>query len=37
VEIPSIPRAGLGKTDTAAIRLRELTDYVYETITANKV
>jgi hypothetical protein len=36
VEIPSIPRAGVGAPDSAALRLRELTDYVYQTITAHK-
>lgn len=37
VEVPSIPRHGsAGSPDAAAIRLRELTDYVYRTITAAK-
>lgn len=36
VEIPSIPRRGVGAPDPAAIRLRELTDYVYQTIVATK-
>ena len=36
VEIPSIPRGGAGPLDSAAIRLRDLTDYVYQTITATR-
>jgi hypothetical protein len=36
VEIPAIPRGGVGSPDPAAIRLRELTDYVYQTLTASK-
>jgi hypothetical protein len=36
VEIPSIPRSGVGTPDPAATRLRELTDYVYHTITTTK-
>lgn len=36
VEIPSIPRRGVGSPDVAADRLRELTDYVYQTISAPK-
>ncbi len=36
VEIPSVPRGGVGRPDAAANRLRELTDYVYHTITASK-
>lgn len=35
VEIPSMPKkAGRWDEDPAAVRLRELTDRVYETITA---
>ena len=33
VEVPTIPRAGIQANDTAAHRLRELTDYVYQAIT----
>jgi hypothetical protein len=33
VETPTIPKGGSGVESAAAIRLRELTDYVYETIT----
>ena len=36
VEIPTIPKAGPAAPDAAAIRLRELTDYVYQTITRTK-
>ena len=34
VETPTIPKAGSGASSAAAVRLRELTDYVYNTITA---
>ncbi len=33
VEVPSIPAGGDWSQDTAARRLRELTDYVYQMIT----
>jgi hypothetical protein len=36
VEIPAIPRARVGSLDTAAVRLRDLTDYVYQTLTATR-
>ena len=37
VEIPSIPKAGhAAGADAAAGRLRDLTEYVYRTITADK-
>jgi hypothetical protein len=36
VEIPTMPRTKSGAPDTAGMRLRELTDYVYQTITAVK-
>ena len=36
VEIPSIPKAGRAVPDQAAIRLRDLTEYVYRAITASK-
>ena len=34
VEIPTIPTSGDWSKDTAAIRLRDLTDYVYQMITS---
>jgi hypothetical protein len=34
VETPTIPKGGSGASNAGAIRLRELTDYVYNTITA---
>ena len=34
VESPSISRAGDWSKDAAALRLRDLTDYVYQMITA---
>lgn len=37
VEIPAIPKGGEGAMDSAAIRLRDLTDYVYRAITRAKV
>jgi len=37
VEIPAIPKRGEGAADSAAIRLRDLTDYVYRAITRDKV
>jgi hypothetical protein len=33
VEIPSIPSDGTRDADSAGVRLRELTDYVYRLIT----
>lgn len=36
VEIPSIPRRGAAAPDVAARRLRDLTDYVYHTITVSE-
>jgi hypothetical protein len=37
VETPTIPKGGAAVSSAAAIRLRELTDYVYNTITATPV
>lgn len=34
VETPSIPISGDWSHDTAAIRLRDLTDYVYQMLTS---
>ena len=34
VEVPSIPTTGDWTKDTAALRLRDLTDYVYQMITS---
>jgi hypothetical protein len=33
VEVPTIPTSGDWSHDTAALRLRDLTDYVYQMIT----
>jgi hypothetical protein len=33
VEVPTIPMSGDWSDDTAALRLRDLTDYVYQMIT----
>jgi len=33
VEVPTIPTSGNWSQDTAALRLRDLTDYIYQTIT----
>jgi hypothetical protein len=33
VEVPTIPISGDWSQDTAALRLRDLTDYVYQMIT----
>lgn len=33
VEVPAIPASGDWSKDTAAVRLRDLTDFVYKTIT----
>lgn len=35
VEIPTIPSSGDWSQDTAALRLRDLTDYVYQMITTS--
>jgi len=37
VEIPTIPKHGEGSADAAAIRLGDLTDYVYRAIRRDKV
>lgn len=37
VEIPAIPKRGEGPADAAAIRLGDLTDYVYRAIRRDKV
>jgi hypothetical protein len=34
VEVPSIPPGGDWSKDSAALRLRDLTDYVYQMITS---
>ena len=36
VETPTIPTSGDWTQDTAAIRLRDLTDYIYQMITSPK-
>jgi len=36
VEVPTIPPNGDWTNDTAAVRLRELTDYVYQMMTTPK-
>jgi hypothetical protein len=36
VELPTIPTSGEWSHDNAAIRLRDLTDYVYQMITTPK-
>jgi hypothetical protein len=36
VEVPSIPSSGGWAQDTAGMRLRDLTDYVYQIITKDK-
>jgi hypothetical protein len=36
VEVPSIPANGDWSTDIAALRLRDLTDYVYQIIAHQK-
>jgi hypothetical protein len=36
VEVPSVPRDGERASDEAGARLRELTDYVYRTITSEE-
>ncbi len=37
VEVPSIPASGDWANDKAALRLRDLTDYLYQMITRGKV
>jgi hypothetical protein len=37
VDIPAMPKGGRTTTDPAAIRLRELTEYVYHAIVGNDV
>jgi hypothetical protein len=34
VEVPTIPTSGNWSNDTAALRLRDLTDYVFQMITS---
>jgi len=36
VEVPAIPTTGQWAHDAASIRLRDLTDYVYQVITTSK-
>ena len=36
VEVPTIPDNGDWSRDTAALRLRDLTDYVYQVISASQ-
>jgi len=36
VEVPTIPTSGDWSKDVAALRLRDLTDYVYQMITTPK-
>lgn len=36
VEVPSIPSRGAWGDDPASLRLRDLTDYVYQIITTSK-
>lgn len=36
VETPNIPTSGDWSKDTASLRLRDLTDYVYQMITSPK-
>ena len=36
VELPTIPASGDWARDNAALRLRDLTDYVYQMITKGK-
>jgi hypothetical protein len=37
VEVPSIPSRGEWGRDAASLRLRELTDYLYQIITTSRV
>jgi hypothetical protein len=36
VEVPAMPTSGDWSKDTAALRLRDLTDYVYQVIASPK-
>jgi hypothetical protein len=36
VELPSIPSSGAWAHDAAGVRLRDLTDYVYQLVTKGK-
>jgi len=36
VEVPAIPSSGDWSMDAAALRLRDLTDYVYQVISSPK-
>ena len=36
VKVPSIPTSGDWSHDTAALKLRDLTDYVFQMITSTK-
>ena len=36
VEVPAIPMSGNWTQDAAALRLRDLTDYVYQMITSTQ-
>ena len=36
VEVPSIPSTGDWARDAASLRLRDLTDYIYQVITRGK-
>jgi hypothetical protein len=36
VEVPSIPSSGQRLPDSAGVRLRELTDYVYRLLTTDE-
>jgi hypothetical protein len=36
VDVPSIPTSGDWSKDTVALRLRDLTDYLYQMITTSK-
>jgi hypothetical protein len=36
VEVPTIPTSGDWSQDAAALRLRDLTDYVYQMITTSQ-
>ena len=36
VDLPTIPTSGDWSKDTSALRLRDLTDYVYQMITSSR-
>ena len=36
VEVPTIPTSGDWSQDTASLRLRDLTDYIYQMITTSQ-